>query len=382
MRRMTAAVLGVAVVAGGVVVAPAASAATVLPVVGVTASSSDANVPANAVDGNPATRWSGEGDGVWIRFDLGSTQPVGSVALSWYQGDQRRFTFDVQLSPDGSAWSTVLSRRVSSGTTAGPESYDVTDGPARYVRVVGHGNTKNDWTSISEAQVLGAGGGTGGCRYPADVLDLRNWYIGLPIGAAESPRNVEQPELATFAVDPWFVPTGDCAGVQFRAPVNGVTTSGSSYPRSELREMSGSSKASWSSTSGTHTMTVRQRVERLPNTKPHVVVGQIHDSSDDVSVFRLEGDDLYLTNGDDAHYKLITGSLALGTEFEVRFVVSGGQIKAYYNGTLVSTIAKRFSGGYFKAGAYTQANCSNSAPCSSSNYGQVVIRGLSVSHSG
>lgn len=81
-----------------------------------------------------------------------------------------------------------------------------------------------------------------------------------------------------------------------------------------------------------------------------------------------------------AHYKLITGSLALNTVFEVRFVVGGGQIKAYYNGTLVSTISKSFSGAYFKAGAYTQANCTNSSPCSASNYAQVVIDGLTVSH--
>ena len=74
--------------------------------------------------------------------------------------------------------------------------------------------------------------------------------------------------------------------------------------------------------------------------------------------------------------------MALNTAFEVKFVVGGGQIKAYYNGNQVGTISKSFSGGYFKAGAYTQANCSNSAPCSSSNYGQVVITGLTVTHSG
>ena len=174
--------------------------------------------------------------------------------------------------------------------------------------------------------------------------------------------------------------TPGCTGVQFRAAVNGVTTSGSGYPRSELREMTGSSPASWSSTSGTHTMTIRQQVQRLPGTKPRVVVGQIHDASDDVQVFRVEGSSLYLTNGDDAHYKLITGSLALNTTFEVKFVVGGGQIKAYYNGTLVNTLAKSFSGAYFKAGAYTQANCTNSSPCSSGNYAQVVISALTVSH--
>jgi hypothetical protein len=67
--------------------------------------------------------------------------------------------------------------------------------------------------------------------------------------------------------------------------------------------------------------------------------------------------------------------------FEAKFVVSGNQIKAYYNGNLVTTISKCFSRAYFKAGAYTQANCTNSSPCSSSNYGEVIIYSLSVSHS-
>lgn len=319
---------------------------------------------------------------MWIRFDLGSSRTVGSVSLAWHQGNTRRSTFDVQVSGNGSSWTTVLSRKVSSGTTTGFENYDFADASGRYVRIVGHENTFNEWTSILEAAVHGADGGGGGdCDYPADVLNLANWYIGLPIGEDESPTNVEQPELATFAVDPWFVPTPDCVSVQFRAAVNGVTTSGSSYPRSELREMRGSAKASWSSTSGTHTMVIRQAITRLPNDKPHVVAGQIHDSSDDVSVFRLEGRNLYLTNGDNSHYKLITSTYTLGTEFEAKFVVSGGSIRAYYNGTLQATIQKSFSGGYFKAGAYTQANCSNSSPCGTSNYGQVMIRSLTLTHS-
>ncbi|MGH3823751.1 MAG: hypothetical protein ACRDRA_13125 [Pseudonocardiaceae bacterium] len=34
----------------------------------------------------------------------------------------------------------------------------------------------------------------------------------------------------------------------------------------------------------------------------------------------------------------------------------------------------------FKAGAYTQANCKNSSPCKASNYGEVVIYRVTVSH--
>ena len=61
--------------------------------------------------------------------------------------------------------------------------------------------------------------------------------------------------------------------------------------------------------------------------------------------------------------------------------VSGGLVRAYYNGVLQTTLAKTFSGAYFMAGAYTQANCSNSSPCSSSNYGQVLIYSLSATTS-
>ncbi|ONI81376.1 hypothetical protein ALI144C_22460 [Actinosynnema sp. ALI-1.44] len=360
----------------------AAAAGAPLPVTEVVAVGDDGNVAANTLDNNLSTRWSAEGDGVWIRYDLGRPQTIGSVSLAWHKGDTRRDTFDVQLSADGSSWTTVLSRRTSSGNTLQLQNYDFADASGRYLRVVGHGNTSNNWTSITETTVNGADGGGGGeCKYPADVLDLRNWYIGLPIGEEEKPLNVEQPELATYSIDPWFRATPDCKAVQFRAAVNGVTTSGSNYPRSELREMSGSAKASWSSTSGTHTMVIDQAITAAPSGRPNVVAGQIHDAKDDVSVFRLEGRKLYITDGNDKH-TLVTDDYELGTRFEAKFVVSDGKIKAYYNGVLKATLSKSFTGGYFKAGAYTQANCGNASPCSDSNYGEVKIHRLVVSHEG
>jgi hypothetical protein len=55
----------------------------------------------------------------------------------------------------------------------------------------------DEWTSITETDVLGedGSGGGGDCEVPADVLDLSNWYVGLPIGDEESPTNVKQPQL-------------------------------------------------------------------------------------------------------------------------------------------------------------------------------------------
>jgi hypothetical protein len=196
------------------------------------------------------------------------------------------------------------------------------------------------------------------------------------------PLEITQPMLAGYRLDPWFVGTTACDGVRFRSAVNGAHTTNSSYSRSELREMTdgGAANAGWSSTSGTHTMVIDEAITHLPNAKSHVVAGQIHDADDDVIVFRLEDTSLYLTKGDDTHAKLITDSYTLGTKFQAKFVVGNGKVEAYYNGVLQTTLTKSFSGAYFKAGVYTQANCNNSTPCDDTNYGEVVIYHLSVSH--
>ncbi|GAA0645235.1 polysaccharide lyase family 7 protein [Kutzneria viridogrisea] len=222
------------------------------------------------------------------------------------------------------------------------------------------------------------------CGHPAQVLDLKSWKLTLPTGSKGHPTEVKQPALATYEAAPWFTPDAQCDGVRFRAAVNGVTTSGSGYPRSELREMSpdGSREASWSTTSGTSTLEVDEAVTHLPRTKDHVVTAQIHDRDEDVTVFRLEGSKLYVTKGDDTHYRLVTSDYRLGTRFRARFVAGGGQVRAYYNDQLVATTSVDSSGDYFKAGVYTQANCGNSEPCSADNYGEVTVYGLRVSHQG
>src|SRR5688500_1291090 len=65
------------------------------PASGVTASTSDSNLPANTVDKNLSTYWSGRGDGAWIRYDLGSTRTVGYVKVAFQNGTKRRYRFDL-----------------------------------------------------------------------------------------------------------------------------------------------------------------------------------------------------------------------------------------------------------------------------------------------
>src|SRR5688500_2599246 len=102
----------------------------------VTASTQDSNVPANVVDNNLGTRWSGNGTGAWLRLDLGTSRTVAHLRVAIHQGNARRNAFDLQLSTDNAVWTTVFSGQ-SSGTTTLEETYDFTDRVARYVRYVG-----------------------------------------------------------------------------------------------------------------------------------------------------------------------------------------------------------------------------------------------------
>src|SRR5262249_26151321 len=132
----------------------AATACSTLTASGVTASGNDGNVPSNVLDGNLSTRWSALGIGSWIQLDLGAVRQVCSVSIAWYRGDLRKNNFVIQLSSDGSAFTTVFQGQ-SSGTTLALSPYSFTPASGRYVRIVVNGNTENNWASITEARVAG-----------------------------------------------------------------------------------------------------------------------------------------------------------------------------------------------------------------------------------
>ena len=239
-------------------------------------------------------------------------------------------------------------------------------------------------TASASAGSGASGGENGESEAPAEVLDLTPWKLTLPIDDPDdegSPLEIRQPELATFASPPHFeVISGQ--RVRFRAHAGGATTSGSGYPRSELREMSadGAEKASWSTSEGAHTMTITQAITSVPKVKPHVVAGQIHDSGDDIVMIRLEGARLFVEGGGDELGDL-DPDYTLGTEFTVQIHAEGGVIDVYYNdlGTPAVTVEANASGCYFKAGAYTQSNTDKGD--SAEAFGEVVMSALTVAHS-
>ena len=124
--------------------------------VSVTASTNDGNLPTNTLDNNLGTRWAGFGDGAWIQFDLGSSQPrfLTHVSIAVYRGNERQNRFDLLGSSDGTTWSPLLTGALTSGTTTLEQTFDVPDGFRRYVRYVGHGSTVGSWNSLTEVSLF------------------------------------------------------------------------------------------------------------------------------------------------------------------------------------------------------------------------------------
>ena len=124
-------------------------------IVEITASdASEDHLPEHSMDGNFSTYWSALGTtGVWIQYDLRTMRLVQSVEIAFLFGDQRKSYFSIETSVDGMEWTEVYTGE-SSGGSLDLELFDFEDRQARYVRILGLGNSStNDWNSYTEVQI-------------------------------------------------------------------------------------------------------------------------------------------------------------------------------------------------------------------------------------
>lgn len=124
----------------------------------VSASTDDGNVPANVLDNNLATRWSASGNPQWIQFCLSSVQTVTGVQIAFYNGNVRTSYFDVQVSQNGTSWTNAATGLQSSGTSVNLETFSFAPQSAKYVRILGHGNSVNAWNSYTEVKIVTGSG--------------------------------------------------------------------------------------------------------------------------------------------------------------------------------------------------------------------------------
>jgi PKD repeat protein len=127
-----------------------------LPIASVSASDAQSpNVAANTRDGDLNTRWSAEGKGQWIMYDLGSPDTVvDQVSIAWLVGNRRTSSFAIEVSTNAKDWVEVYAGK-SSGTTLKLEAYAFAEVATQYVRIVGFGNAENAWNSITEVELYG-----------------------------------------------------------------------------------------------------------------------------------------------------------------------------------------------------------------------------------
>lgn len=106
------------------------------------------------LDGDSTTYWTVEGDNKWIQYDLGAVKKANGVGTAWIKGNVRQQLYDILVSADGSSWTTVFAGR-NSGTTLEMENVYFTDIQARYIRILGHGNSVSGWNSLAETAIYG-----------------------------------------------------------------------------------------------------------------------------------------------------------------------------------------------------------------------------------
>ncbi|MEI6894144.1 MAG: polysaccharide lyase family 7 protein [Colwellia sp.] len=289
--------------------------------------SNDGHGPENTIDEDTSddSRWSSNGSGKAITYNLGAVASVQALAVKWFKGDSRSSYFDIDTSTNNSDWTSVLVSGQSDGGSSSYESIDVNDSNAQYVRITGYGNSSNTWNSIIETNILG-------CvevetetpvepepETPVEPepetpitstdFDWTGWKVTLPVngdtwyndGNTSSAAEI-QPAGCTgdifddnLSLDYFW---SDSEGLHFKVPMNlDGKTPNTSYIRSELRELNdwspcnSTSEANWSY-GGNHTLEATVRIDDYDPDGTKVVVGQIHGHDISYATIKLhwEGD--------------------------------------------------------------------------------------------
>jgi hexosaminidase len=109
------------------------------------------NFPAgDATDGDLSTRWSSQYvDPTWIQVDLGSARTVNRVVLAWETAYGKNY--QIQMSNDGTTWTTVATR---TNGTGGTETLTFPNATGRYIRMYGTARGTQYGYSLWEFEVF------------------------------------------------------------------------------------------------------------------------------------------------------------------------------------------------------------------------------------
>ncbi|MDC7222781.1 MAG: polysaccharide lyase family 7 protein [Spirochaetales bacterium] len=401
----------------------------------VDASADDGNVAANTIDDDYDTRWSAYGSGEYITYDLGDEQTVGSIKIAFYNGDSRNAYFYVQAGSSLSDLSNVSDDLASSGSSTELEHFDLDDVSARYVRIVGEGNSDNSWNSITEVEIWSDGydpedgtddstdttddesdDSTTDSTYPCGVLGISEdtWKINSFVGDPDDDPTYYDDiadsgaDYDTYEDDYYFYTDGEW--VYFKCYRGLEGSSSSSNPRVELRERDGEGDEIYWTNEGTNTMEWTVRVDQLSTDADGdegcTCFGQIHgpgDSVDDVIRVQFKGDasqtsgEVSLKISGYITEEVLGGSVILSEDYcdengftyntyyldtEYTFMIeynSDDYVTLYCNGDVIFTqkMDTDEDDNYFKVGNYVQQSKGADYDGSSAI---VAVKDLTITH--
>ena len=218
---------------------------------------------------------------------------------------------------------------------------------------------------------------------PGSNFDLSHWKITLPDASASE----KSPAQLTAGFTNQYFFTGADGAMVFWCPVNGGTTSGSGYPRSELREMinPADDNVNWTGY-GSHVLTAQCKVTQQPPTSKKVIIGQIHGFNAD-PLIKLQSNNGKMealvkttpSGGTDVKYTFATVGLNTNINYQIKVV--DGLLTLTVNG--LATNHNFFATDsawtnqplYFKAGNYCQEASTNTT-----DGALVMFYSLNVTH--
>lgn len=222
------------------------------------------------------------------------------------------------------------------------------------------------------------------------MLDLSTWNLTIPQRGPAA--TISTAKLGRDYESAYFRRSAD--GVEFWVPVNGAHTSGSEFPRTELREARPDGRlVTWRYPLAENQMVATLRVEAVPSSR-RMVIGQIHSNGSGSAealplvklVYQQRLDKarvqaLVRDRPDDITTRTYTvyDGIPLGDTFTYRLGVSSSGVLSVQveNGQVSQQLDTQwaYQGLYFKAGLYLQ---DNRGPASEG--GRATFTDLSIRH--
>ncbi|KAJ3293087.1 hypothetical protein HDU79_000733 [Rhizoclosmatium sp. JEL0117] len=212
----------------------------------------------------------------------------------------------------------------------------------------------------------------------ASAINLSLWDIQLPDGSA---GHLYSASLILSQGNPRF--TNVSGNLVFITPPNGVPTSGSSYPRTELRQMApGGSNAAWKVNDGlTHKLSVTLRVDSFPvGSAESIIVAQMFGSGGPelmLRVYQTGVVKLFNNFPSAVHSVQLESGYTVGQFISASIApdATGTTVVSYTNlgsGVFkqITTTVDATQTYYFKTGSYCQCSATDSGVC------QVTMSGL------